>query len=158
MSTVGLQLLLFTLPLDLLINDVSLLELRFSRLIVLMVGYLPLWELISSSSARLRSAVRAVRSHHRRGESGFGSLLIDMVPEFMWSAIAFKPTRMLSLRVLSLINLKHKLLKRRPKQIITIKGNHNNHGVTVHQVHHLGPGFLPLVHVVLLDLMAMLLQ
>ena len=42
MSTVGLQLLLFTLPLDLLINDVSLLELRFSRLIVLMVGYLPL--------------------------------------------------------------------------------------------------------------------
>ena len=116
MSAVGLQLLLFTLPLDLLINDVctSLLELKFSRLIVLMVGYLPLWELISSSSAWLRSAVRAVRSHHRRGESGFGSLLIDMVPEFMWSANAFKPTRMLSLRVLSLINLKHKLLKRRP--------------------------------------------
>ena len=58
MSTVGLQLLLFTLPLDLLINDVctSLLEFRFSRLIVLMVGYLPLWELISSSSARLRAA------------------------------------------------------------------------------------------------------
>lgn len=70
MSTVGLQLLLFTLPLDLLINDVctSLLELKFSRLIVLMVGYLPLWELISSSSARLRAAVRAVRSHHRPGQ------------------------------------------------------------------------------------------
>ena len=109
--------------------------LRFSRLIVLMVGYLPLWVLISctSSSPGFDLPYELYVRITARGESGFGSLLIDLVTEFMWSANAFKPPRILSLRVLSLINLKHKLLKRRPKQIITIKGNHHNHGVTVHK-------------------------
>ena len=109
MSTVGLQLLLFTLPLDLLINDVctSLLELKFSRLIVLMVGYLPLWVLISctSSSPGFDLPYELYVRITARGESGFGSLLIDLVTEFMWSAKAFKPPRILSLRVLSRVSL-----------------------------------------------------
>ena len=111
MSTVGLQLLLFTLPLDLLINDVctSLLELKFSRLIVLMVGYLPLWVLISctSSSPGFDLPYELYVRITARGESGFGSLLIDLVTEFMWSAKAFKPPRILSLRVLSLVSLQY---------------------------------------------------
>ena len=81
--------------------------LRFSRLIVLMVGYLPLWVLISctSSSPGFDLPYELYVRITARGESGFGSLLIDLVTEFMWSANAFKPPRILSLRVLSRVSL-----------------------------------------------------
>ena len=123
MSTVGLQLLLFTLPLDLLINDVctSLLELKFSRLIVLMVGYLPLWELISSSSARLRAAVRAVRSHHRPGQVRVRVVAHRPRHRVHVACQRFQTPADPLLHVLSRVSLRHKLLKRRPTQTITIK-------------------------------------
>ena len=97
--------------------------LRFSRLIVLMVGYLPLWVLISctSSSPGFDLPYELYVLITARGESGFGSLLIDLVTEFMWSANAFKPPRILSLRVLSLVSLQCErvtcmlLIKRGPK-------------------------------------------